>query len=180
MVNSLISLMGNFKIKNNTQLHVMPLWYNSDLDFDFRKEWKNRGYLMVGDILNENGKILTIDELLEKELYIKFLDYFRIKKKINSYINLTGKIAPMQVPQIPRILFEIGFTQKGCNRIYNKLMNYSTGILSEVKDKWENALNENIPCNTIENAFKEISNIRSGSYQRYFQFKLLHSRTITN
>ena len=46
---------------------------------------------MVGDILNESGEILTIDELVEKELYINFLDYFRIKKKINSYINMTGK-----------------------------------------------------------------------------------------
>ena len=74
----------------------------------------------------------------------------------------------MQGPQIPRILFEIGFAQKGCSRIYNNLMSYSTGILSEVKDKWENALNEYIPYNTIENVFKEISNIRLGSYQNYF------------
>ena len=54
-------------------------------------KFTNKGYFMVGDILNESGEILTIDELVEKELYINFLDYFRIKKKINSYINMTGK-----------------------------------------------------------------------------------------
>ena len=71
-------------------------------------------------------------------------------------------------------------TQKGCGRIYNKLMSYNTGILIEVKNKWENALNEEIHYDTIEVAFKEISNIESGTYQKYFQFKLLHSRIITN
>ena len=64
--------------------------------------------------------------------------------------------------------------------MYNKLMNYNTGILIEVKNKWENALNEEIPYNIIEYAFKEISNIDSGTYTKYFQFKLLHSRIITN
>ena len=49
------------------------------------------------------------------------------------------KQATIQGPRIPRLLYEIGMTQKGCGRVYNKLMNYGTGILIEVKNKWENA-----------------------------------------
>ena len=90
------------------------------------------------------------------------------------------KKAPIKGPQIARILFEIGMTQKGCGRVYNKLMAFDTGILIEVKNKWENALNEEVSYTIIENSFKEISNIKTGSYQKYFQFKLLHSRIITN
>ena len=50
----------------------------------------------------------------------------------------------------------------------------------DVKTKWEMALNEEIPYDTEEHASKEISKIESGAYQKYFQFKLLHSRIITN
>ena len=59
-------------------------------------------------------------------------------------------------------------------------MNYNTSILIDVKNKWEMALNEEIPYDTIEHAFKGISKLESGAYQKYFQFKLLHSRIITN
>ena len=59
-------------------------------------------------------------------------------------------------------------------------MNYCTGTLKEVKDKWEKALNDDLSYKIIENAFKNISTIKSGAYHRYFQFKLLHNRIITN
>ena len=180
MVRSVIRLTSNFKIRNTTQLHLMPLWYSGELDLGFRQSWKNKGYMVVGDILNQNGELLTKEELKEKDLTINFLDYFRIKQKINGYIENFEKVAPIHGPQIPRVLFEIGMTQTGCGRVYNKLMDFDTGILTEVKNKWENTLNEEIPYKTIENAFKEISKIKTGSYQKYFQFKLLHSRIITN
>ena len=180
MVKSLIRLISNFTIRNVTHVHLMPLWYNSELNFDFRRTWKNRGYLFVGDLINENGELFSKQELKERNLRINFLDYFRVKQKLNSYIENIEKKTPLQGPQIPRLSFEIGMIQKGCGRVYNKLMNNNTVILIEVKNKWENALNEEVPYNTIEHAFKEISNKESGTYQKYFQFKLLHSRIITN
>ena len=91
-----------------------------------------------------------------------------------------GKIAPTQGPQLPGLIFEICMMQKGCGRIYNKLMNSNTGILMDVKTKWEMALNEEIPYDTVQHASKKISKIESGAYQKYFQFKLLHNRIITN
>ena len=115
-------------------------------------------------MINKNGELFSKQELKERNLQINFLDYFRLKQKINRYFENMEKKMPLQGPQIPRLLFEIGTIQKGCDRVYNKLMNYNTGILIEVKNKWENALNEEIPYNTIEYAFKEMSNIVSRTY----------------
>ena len=33
---------------------------------------------------------------------------------------------------------------------------------------------------TVENAFKQLTQMKTGAYQKYFQFKLLHTRTVTN
>ena len=59
-------------------------------------------------------------------------------------------------------------------------MKYDTNIIRDVKDKRENALNEDISYDTFKNAFKTIPNLEEGAYYKYFQFKLLHSRLVTN
>ena len=46
------------------------------------------------------------------------------------------------------------------------MMTYSTKILREVKDKWEMNLNEDLSYNIIENAFKEVTNMNTGAYQK--------------
>ena len=100
MVKSLITLISNFTIRNITHLHLIPLWYNSKLDFDFRKT--------VGDLINEKGELFSKHELKERNLQINVLDYFRLKEKINRYCKNMEKKTPLQGPQIPRLLFEIG------------------------------------------------------------------------
>ena len=81
MVNSVTSLTRNFKIKNITHLHLMPLWYNSGLEFEFRKRWKNKGYFMVGDKLNKNGEIFPKEECIEKDLQINFQVISQLNQK---------------------------------------------------------------------------------------------------
>ena len=103
-----------------------------------------------------------------------------MKQRLTELHNHIDRQAPTIGPHLPRILFEIGFAQKGCSRTYNKMMTYSTNILRDVKDKWEMTLNEDLSYNIIEDAFKEVTNMNTGAYQKYFQFKLLHNCTITN
>ena len=76
MVNSIIKLMENSKFKNVTLLH----WSNSKLNFEYRKRWgkKDTSHL-VGDILQENGELLLMEEMNERNLKINFLDYIKIK-----------------------------------------------------------------------------------------------------
>ena len=69
---------------------------------------------------------------------------------------------------------------KGCSRTYNNLMTYNGNVIKEVKEKWEHVLNENIEYRIIENAFKDIPKLKESAYQKYMQFKLLHSRTAIN
>ena len=56
-------------------------------------------------------------------------------------------------------------------------MDYNGNIIKEVKEKWETVLNEEINYKTIEKAFIELKKCQGSAYQKYFQFKLLHSRT---
>ena len=56
-------------------------------------------------------------------------------------------------------------------------MDYNGNIIIEVKEKWETVLNEEINYKTIEKAFIELKKCQRSAYQKYFQFKLLHSRT---
>ena len=41
-------------------------------------------------------------------------------------------------------------------------------------------MNEDLSYNIIENLFKEVTDLNTEAYQKYFQFELLHNRTITN
>ena len=59
-------------------------------------------------------------------------------------------------------------------------MNFDYKIIQNVKQKWEEVLNDEITYLTVENAFRDISKMKESAYYKYLQFKLLHSRTITN
>ena len=63
MLKGLIQLFSTFKIKNALQLHWMPLWYNSRLDYGYRQRWIDKGYIVVGDILHKDGELMSILEL---------------------------------------------------------------------------------------------------------------------
>ena len=53
-------------------------------------------------------------------------------------------------PSLPRIFFEIGISQKGCSRTYNKLMEHDHHGIQEVKERWERVLNEDIVYATVK------------------------------
>ena len=155
----------------------MPLWHNSRVQFEYRQDWEKKGYQILGDILNKDGILMSIQELINKGLKINFLDHFNLKKRVNDL-----QIAQQPVsngPHIPRVLFEVGMAEKGCSRIYNKIMAYNGSLLKEIKEKWECMLNDNLTYEIIETAFKKLTKMKIGPYQKYSQFKLIHNRTIT-
>ena len=178
VLKGLIQFFSTFKIKTTLQVQWMPLWFNSILDFEYRRNWYEKGYTVLGDILNEYGDIMTITELSERGLIINFLDYYKIKKRIQD-LNITAH-APIQGPYIPRILFEIGTSGKGCSKTYNKMMEYNSNLLKDIRNKWELTLNDTLRYDIIENAFKQLTKMKTSAYYKYFQFKFLHSRTVTN
>ena len=89
-------------------------------------------------------------------------------------------INPIIGPHLPRQLYEIGLAQTGCSGTYRRLMSYDYKIIQNVKQKWEEVLNDEITYLTVEKAFRDISKMKESAYYKYLQFKLLHSRTIIN
>ena len=123
-----------------------------------------KGYHLVEDILNKEGDLLSMEELKDRELRINSLDYIKII--INRLHIRLEKQAPILVPYLPRILFEIGISAKCCSSTYNKLMTHSTNTLKDINEKWENVLNDDLSYDIIENAFREITIANTGAYQK--------------
>ena len=59
-------------------------------------------------------------------------------------------------------------------------MTYNGTVIREIKEKWEKVLNEEIQYTTVETAFIDLTKSKESAYQKYLQFKLLHSRTAIN
>ena len=166
MVQSIIKLNKAMKYKNSLQLQNMPLWRNSVMNIEYRRKWENKGILIINDILNEEGEILTLEELKIKDLYMHFLDYSKLKFSIKKVLQIDGEYTKLHGPFLLRILFEVGVADKGCGRIYNRLMTNNGNILKEVKEKWEAVLNEEINYKTVEKAFTELTKCKGSAYQK--------------
>ena len=55
IIKSMINLEKSFKISIFIHIQNMPIWHNSRLNFEYRKNWAEKGYYIVNDILNEGG-----------------------------------------------------------------------------------------------------------------------------
>ena len=72
-------LLRKLKPNDTIELHNAPLWYNSSLAFQSKKEWAAKGYFLIKDILDEEGALLTLNDLQTRDLKINFLDYITLK-----------------------------------------------------------------------------------------------------
>ena len=180
MVRCIINLNKSLKFTKMIQIQKMPLWYNSALNIDYRKNWENKGYHILNDVLDNNGNLFTMEKMNENRINMNFLDYHKFYLSVKKLRNEYEIYTKISGPYLPRIMFEIGINGKGCSKTYNTLMIYNGNIIKEVKEKWEKVLNENIEYRIIENAFKIIPKQKESAYQKYMQFKLLHSRTAVN
>ena len=76
------------------------LWNNKDITIDqktlFWKTWFERGIYYVQDLLNENGKFLSLDEFNEKfGLKVNYLQYFQITTAIPSSLKQAALLTPI-------------------------------------------------------------------------------------
>ena len=165
--------------KENTTAFNIPLWFNSDINLTFKKCWFQKGYSKLGDILDKDGNIFTIKDMTEKGLFLNFLDYEKLRFDV-SKITLINNNNNMYGPYLPHILFKIGYNGKGCAKTYNCLMNCNYNIITEVRNNWEQVLEEEIPHYIIEKSFKNLQKMKEGSFTKYLQFKMLHRRIVTN
>ena len=90
-VQSVIKFNTILKYKNLEQICDMPLWHNSKLNFDYRKDWENKGYHILNDLLNEEGKLITKAEMNERNLKIHLLDYMKLDKTVKRFFDTNRK-----------------------------------------------------------------------------------------
>ena len=81
MIEACIHLYKNIKYKNALQIYSMPLWYNNNINLEYKKDWDSKGYQNLCDILNNNGDLFTQADLILRGLKIHFIDYIKIKEK---------------------------------------------------------------------------------------------------
>ena len=164
--------------KTNIQTYNIPLWFNSEINIAYKKEWYIKGYTKLSDILDEEGKLLSNVMMTSNGLKLNFLEYEKLRFDISKIVVRHTK--KMNGPYIPILLLKTGFNMKGCSQIYNTMMNQNQNLVIETQQKWELTLNEEIPYHIVERSFKQISKMKEGSFTRYLQFRLLHNRIVTN
>ena len=164
--------------KTNIQSYNIPLWFNSDINIGFKREWFEKGYTKLYDILDKEGNILSNTNMKTNGLKLNFLEYERLRFDI-SRIDFRQP-SKMYGPYIPILLLKTGFNMKGCSQTDNMMMSINQNLIIETQTKWELSLNEDIPYHIVERSFKHIQKMKEGSFTKYLQFKLLHNRIVTN
>ena len=87
----------------NIKPYNIPLWYNSRININYKKDWLNKGYVKVADILNTDGNIFTFNEILERGLGINFLEYETLRFDISrlnvreDYNRIFGPYLPIYI-----------------------------------------------------------------------------------
>ena len=117
----------------DTWSYNTPLWVSSGLNLPFRKTWYQKGYLWVRDMLNEEGNLVLIKEMSEKELKINFLEYEKLKCE-TSNLNLRQRSNNQFGPYKPYTIL-IGYKVKGCSKTYNLLIDFDHNIVIAAQNK---------------------------------------------
>ena len=115
-------------MKENKRACNIPLWFNSGLSIKFKKECYERGYARISDILDNEGKLLTIEEMPNRGIRLDFLDYEKLRIDLSNINKVQGE-NDMCGPYLPFILFKIGYNLKGCAKTYKLLMDFNQNII---------------------------------------------------
>ena len=87
VIKSIYEVCQNASIRSIEHVLSMPLWYNTQIIPNRMVGWEKMGILTIGDLLDKNGEIFTIEYLKDQlKLNCNFLLYIRLKKCISNII----------------------------------------------------------------------------------------------
>ena len=168
------------KVKPNSWKEILsiPLWYNASIKVGgnvvFYRSWKNKGILMINDLLDADGELLTYVEFQRKyQLLTNFLVYEGIVKSIKDYIfsfRFAQFLYRQDNPILTYSLLHILRYKKGCRDIYDKLNN--TEILPISVRKWQ--LEFNITQSQWKNIFALPFKVTQEMNLRWLQIRINH------
>jgi hypothetical protein len=114
-----------------------PLWHNSQIKFEYIKQWDNKGLCYMADLFNTEGKIMSMEDLkIKYGIGGTILDYYRLVKSIPKL--WITKIADMPITAGPRIMPSVQIlcsTKTGCKAFYNILVQVNNTSLN-CEQKW--------------------------------------------
>ena len=161
---------------------MYPIWFNSDINFTYRKSWKLKGLHWISDLFDSQWNFFLRDQFEAFfHIAIDFLDYenlrFLVRKRLEKYnfnkVTLIG-------PKLPLILNIIRTSDKACANVYKQLLNNNNNVICEIRSKWTSELNEEVDYSLVANSFRINYRTTNDTFIRLIQFKLAHHRVMTN
>ena len=169
------------------QRRKFVLWNNREIKIEgktlFWKTWFEKGIFLVQDLLNEDGKFLSLQEFQDKfDLEINFLQYFQMIAAIPSEIKCSAyktQITPDDLFKMEDILQltknpSLSLAKMRCKHYY-KLFNENCIIVPTGVKAWEQLFPDSFV--SWKANFQKIYKITKDNKLRQFLFKLLHRIT---
>ena len=180
-------LCNNRKDFNLIDILSTPIWYNPQISEEiyYLKSWHNKGICFVKDIINTNGDIMTINELLNNFgiTIINFLQYAKFKKLITKFLkrvhynsdNFISGLGFVILPSHISILFK---SSKGSRDMYSILN--KNEFIPKYMSKWNEDLNVIIDPITWKNAFHICFKVFYNAHSQWLQYRIINRIIGTN
>ena len=170
--------------KCNEDISQSSIWHNYQLSKYslLLVSWYNKGIRLVGDILHEDGSIISHTELNSKYNFSSnIFDYQRTKLCTKKFIKTyqTNSKFSYERPNIPFHIKPLFISKSGSKDFYKILTDLETQEPS-CKRVWEKKLNLEANDATWRALFKGSLKIVTGNYLRWFQYKILYNILDTN
>ena len=171
------------------QQRKFVLWNNREIKIEgktlFWKTWFEKGIFLVQDLLNEEGKFLSLQEFQDKfDLEINCLQYFQMIAAIPSEIKCSAyktQITPDDLFKMEDILQLTKNPSLSLAKMrwkhYYKLFNENCIIVPTGVKAWEQLFPDSFV--SWKANFQKIYKITKDNKLRQFLFKLLHRITVT-
>ena len=178
ILTSWVTLCENIPIRSNTEILSTLLWYSPKISKAILNlpNWSKQGIIVVGDLLDNRGNIISQTKLEDKYTHLKmnFLEYLRIKSCVESYVKKYKKdgLFYFQQPCLPTHLLPIFSRNSGSKHYYN-ILNKPV-INMNCKIAWNTELNLNIDEITWQQIFRICSKLPQHHNLIWFQYRILH------
>jgi hypothetical protein len=176
---------------NKADVYYYPLFYNELLCIGNKSiyfdSWFKAGLQYIGDLFNDNGSFLTLDEINKKyNLKINIVLYLGVKRailkmfKVNNIgdNNLIDNGLKMYRPFIPPVFKLILKPESGAKRMYNVLQKHDSHMT--IKQRWSEKLKETIDDDEWKAIFLLPFKINKDTKIQWFQYRINHRIIGTN
>lgn len=182
----------SFKLFSETVLPVnwyevlrLPIWYNKNIKVGgaavFYPNWKDNGILLINDLLDNNGNLVSLEIFQRKfRVHTNFLEFEGLISSVRNYLyscRFEHFSKRENDPIRPLISCYILKNKKGCRDMYDQFVLKHVSPTSSVK--WQNEL-DLYPNFEWKNVLGLVFKITKDTNLRWFQIRINHRILGTN